>query len=192
MHLKSKKEYRELVLKERDNLKVSKRIEWDKIIFDRLINSEYYKNSKVIFTFVSMKSEVNTHNFIKHALKDGKIIGVPKIESKQKGMEVFRINSLKDLKVGFFDVLEPIEGCPKINNDEIDFIVMPGLAFDREGGRIGYGGGFYDRFQLSLNKKVDRIAVAYSIQIFDKVPMNELDVYIDGIITEEEFIICER
>jgi 5-formyltetrahydrofolate cyclo-ligase len=191
MHLNNKKEYRELVLKQRDALKVSKRIEWDKIILDKLLNSEFYKNSKVIFTFVSMKSEVNTHNLINHALKDGKVVGVPKIESKQKGIEVFRINSLKDLKVGYFDVLEPVEGCSKINNEDIDFIVMPGLAFDREGGRIGYGGGFYDRFQLSLDKKVDRIAVAYSMQIFDKVPMNELDVYIDGIITEEEFIICK-
>lgn len=189
MNLENKKDFRKYVLETRDSIEVKKRLEWDEIIFAKLINSKFYKESKTIFTFVSFKSEVNTHKFIEHALKDNKIIGVPKIETKQTGIEVFQINSLKDLENGYFDTLEPISKCPKINNENIDFIVMPGLAFDRDGGRIGYGGGFYDRFLMSLNEKVSKIAIAYHFQVFDEVPTNGLDVNVDGVITEKEFII---
>jgi 5-formyltetrahydrofolate cyclo-ligase len=184
----NKKDFRKFVLETRDLIDVKKRLEWDEIIFDKLINSTFYKECKTIFTFVSFKSEVNTHRFIEHAIRGSKIIGVPKIKNKQTGIEVFKINSLKDLEVGYFNTLEPRSECPKVNNEDIDFIVMPGLAFDREGGRIGYGGGFYDRFLMNLNKKVDKIAIAYQFQIFDDVPTNEMDVNVDGIITEKEFI----
>ena len=82
--------------------------------------------------------------------------------------------------------LEPLEKCPKIDSKNIDLIIMPGVAFDRHGGRIGYGAGFYDRFLNKMNRKVDKIAIDYNFQVLDEVPMNELDEPIDGIITEEE------
>jgi len=189
MTLFSKKEYRDEVFKLQSQVPADIRAQWDKIILDKLINSDYYKNSSVIFTFVSFRDEVDTHSFIEYALKDGKSICVPKVPSKKQGMEVYVINSLEDLKEGYFGILEPMSHCTKVLPEDIDFIVMPGVAFDREGGRVGYGAGFYDRFLAGLTKQVPKIALAYELQLYEKVPTDEFDIKIDGIITNEDSII---
>jgi len=188
MDLQNKKDIRKFILEQREKIDDNIRSEWDKNIFDLFINSELYKKAKVIFVFVSFKSEVNTHQIIETALKDSKTIYVPKIQLKEKGMEIFEINSLEQLKLGYFNILEPQEGCLSAPMDSIDLILMPGVAFDRRGGRVGYGKGFYDRFLRNMIKTVNKIALAYDLQILDKVPMDEFDVRIDGIITNKEII----
>lgn len=185
----SKKEYREEVLALRSQLDIHTKNQWDNIILDKLINSDYYKNSSVIFAFVSFRDEVDTHKFIKQALKDGKTICVPKVPSKKQGMETHIIKGFEDLKEGYFGILEPIDGCTKASPDDIDFILMPGVAFDLEGGRVGYGAGFYDKFLAKLNKDVPKIAIAYDFQLYEKVPTDEFDIKIDGIITNKDFLI---
>lgn len=188
MDLKNKKDIRRFVLEKRDKLEPDIKVELDKKIFSELINSEAYKNASVIFVFVSFKSEVDTHEIIKQALKDSKTICVPRINAKEREMEIFKINSLEELKEGYYGILEPGEDCPAVNGNNIDIVLMPGAAFDRQGGRIGYGGGFYDRFLSRMNKKVDKIALAYDFQILDRVPMDEFDVRVDGIVTNEGYI----
>lgn len=188
MDLKNKKDIRRFILEQRDKLEPDIKKELDKKIFSELIDSEVYKNASVIFVFVSFKSEVGTHEIIKQALKDSKTICVPKINTKEREMEIFKINSLEELKEGYYGILEPGEYCPSVNSNDIDLVIMPGAAFDRQGGRIGYGGGFYDRFLSRMNKKVDKIALAYDFQILDRVPMDEFDVRVDGIVTNEGYI----
>lgn len=188
MDLLNKRVIRSSILEQREKINTSIRKEWDKNIFDLLINSEFYKNANVIFVFVSFKSEVDTHPIIEHALKNFKTIYVPKIQSKEKGMEIFKISSLEDLKTGYFDILEPKESCPVADSNNIDLILMPGVAFDLKGGRVGYGKGFYDVFLSRMSKKVNKIALAYDFQIVDKVPMDQFDVKIDGIVTNEGIV----
>lgn len=186
MDFQNKKDIRKHILERRDKIELGTRSEWDESIFSKLITSEFYKNSKVLFSFVSFGSEVDTHQIINQALKDSKTICVPRIESKEKGMEIFKINSLDELKTGYFGILEPMKSCPAIDPESIDLILMPGVAFDKQGGRVGYGRGFYDNFLRKMNKKVDKIALSYDFQLLDKVPMDEFDVRIDGIITEKQ------
>ncbi len=188
MDLKNKKDIRRFILEQRDKLEPDIKKELDKKIFSELIDSEAYKNASVIFVFVNFKSEVDTHEIIKQALKDSKTICVPKINTKEREMEIFKINSLEELKEGYYGILEPGEDCPAVNSNDIDLVLMPGAAFDRQGGRIGYGGGFYDRFLSRMNKKVDKIALAFDFQILDRVPMDEFDVRVDGIVTNEGYI----
>lgn len=188
MNLLSKTTLRKLVLEKRDAVAVDTRKKWDEEVLKRIINNESYINSSSIFTFVSFGSEVNTHQIINLALNDNKIIYVPKIKSKEKGIEIFRINSLSDLKPGYFGILEPSENCSAADSRDIDLILMPGVAFDRQGGRLGYGAGFYDRFLTKMNKKITKIALAYQLQVVDSVPTESSDVRIDGIITNEEFM----
>ncbi|KZL92780.1 5-formyltetrahydrofolate cyclo-ligase [Clostridium magnum] len=188
MDLLSKTTFRKLVLEKRDAVAMDTRKKWDEEVFKRIIHNEFYINSNIIFTFVSFGSEVNTHQIINLALNDNKIIYVPKIKSKEKGIEIFRINSLSDLRPGYFDILEPSENCSAADSRDIDLILMPGVAFDRQGGRLGYGAGFYDRFLTKMSKKVSKIALAYQLQVVNSVPMESSDVRIDGIITNEELI----
>ena len=185
MDLNSKACIRKSVVKKRDSLSIDIRKEWNEKIFNKLIDSKYYKNSITLFTFVSFGSEVDTHKIIYHALSHGKIVYVPKIKSKNIGIEIFRINKFSDLKIGYFNILEPLENCPIGNINDIDLILMPGVAFDRNGGRIGYGGGFYDRFLKNVNSNIPKIALAYEVQILDEVPMTRLDIKIDEIISNK-------
>jgi 5-formyltetrahydrofolate cyclo-ligase len=182
-NIMDKKELRKKILEMRDQQKPADRALWDDIVYNKFIGSEYYRNSKVIFIFVSFRSEVDTHRIIRKALEDGKVVGVPKVVSKKEGMKVFRIDSISDLEAGYFGVLEPKEGCRSIPAEEIDLIVMPGAAFDRVGGRIGYGGGFYDRYLADMGADVKKIALAYRMQVLEKVPMDENDMRVGSIIT---------
>lgn len=188
MNLQDKKDIRRVILDQREKVDIGIRSEWDNNIFFKLINSEFYKNANVIFTFVSFKSEADTHQIIKYALQSNKTVYAPRIESKENGIEIFKINNLEELKVGYFGILEPKASCQAADSNNIDLILMPGMAFDRLGGRVGYGKGFYDVFLRKMNKRVDKIALAYDLQILSKVPMNKFDVKIDGIITNEQII----
>jgi 5-formyltetrahydrofolate cyclo-ligase len=189
MDLYNNKVYiRKSVIEKRDSITIDIKKEWDERILKKLIDNKSYEDSLVLFTFVSFGSEVDTHKIISYALNDGKIVYVPKIKSKDKGIEIFRINTLSDLKPGYFNILEPLENCPVGNIKDIDLILMPGIAFDRNGGRIGYGAGFYDRFLTNINSDVPKLALAYQFQVLDEVPITEFDVKIDGIISNKELI----
>jgi len=192
MNIQDKKDIRDKILKQRETIDVDTKNQWDDNIFNNLVNSELYKKAKTIFAFVSFKSEVDTHRIIKRAFEDKKIICVPKIESKQKGMEAVKINGFDQLKEGYFGILEPVEGCPAIDNKAIDLIFVPGVAFDKQGGRLGYGAAFYDRFLANIDESVEKIAIAYNFQILDHIPMDEHDVRIDGVITEEKIIFTKE
>lgn len=188
MGFQSKSDIRKQIIEYRDSIDLKVRRQWDENIFNKLINSEVFEKAQTIFAFVSFRSEVDTHKIISHAIKEGKTVCVPKIESKQKGIEIFKIGSFDQLKEGYFGILEPDESCPLADRENIDIILMPGVAFDRQGGRIGYGAGFYDRFLTNMKKRVDKIALAYDLQLIDIIPMDEHDVRIDGVITDKDII----
>lgn len=184
--MNSKKELRKEMLRLRDS-KSPKSLEiLNKIIFDKVINSIEYKNATNIFIFVSYKSEVNTHNIIKHALAEGKKICVPKVISKSEGMKAVYINKFEDLlPQGPFGILEPEINDNNIATEEdIDLVFVPGVAFDNNGGRMGYGGGFYDRFLPLIKSDCRKIGVCYSFQVVESVIVEHNDENVSCIITD--------
>lgn len=188
MIFRDKKEFRKYIIEKRDELDKVVKSQRNAKIITKLTDSKYYRCAQTIFVFVSFGSEVDTHGFIEQSLKDGKTVGVPKIITKEQGIEVLKITGLGDLKPGYYGILEPVEGCQPIASDDIDLIIMPGVAFDRSGGRIGYGAGYYDRYLAAMTKSVRKIALGYSFQVLDYVPTEDFDIRIDGIITDEEVI----
>lgn len=179
----TKKDLRNLVYKNRKELDKDIKSDWDLTIFKKLLESEAYKKASVIFTYISFGCEVDTINFIKKALSDNKTICVPKVISKIEGMEAYKITSLNDLEKGYYGILEPKNHCQLINPSEINLIIMPGVAFDKTNGRIGYGGGFYDRYLKRVTSGTRKIALAYTFQVFDSIPTDEFDEKVDFIIT---------
>jgi 5-formyltetrahydrofolate cyclo-ligase len=101
-------------------------------------------------------------------------------------MEHACIGSLDDLEPGFKGIREPCRGCTKVGPDEVDLVVVPGVAFDRKGRRLGYGGGFYDGFLSTCG--APRIAIAFGVQVVDSVPCDECDLPVGVVITEDEII----
>ncbi len=158
-------------------------------IFERLLELAIYKDAENILVYASMRSEVMTDDIILDALANGKRVFCPKVTDEKRGiMEFVRIMTLEELSEGYFGIREPdITDESEIfdrNNSEGTLIIMPGAAFDRENNRIGYGGGFYDRF-LKTNPSYQTVALAFECQITEElIPADEFDVKPKILLTE--------
>lgn len=184
-----KKTLRKEILAKRKNIDIIEKEEMDKKILDKLCENKYYREAKKIFIYISYDSEINTKSIINKALIDKKKIYVPRTEFKTRLMDAVEIISLDNLLENEYGILEPSIKEHHIDPNELDLIVVPGVAFDRTGGRMGYGAGFYDRYFKKINKDniktIVKLALAYEFQVLEKVPMNEDDVPVNYIITEK-------
>ena len=189
-----KGELRKEIKLKRENLDKNIKLMADEKIRKSLFESEIYKNSKVVFIYVNMDSEINTIDIIKELLTSDKVVAVPKVipvSLKERQMKALKINSMLQLnESGAFGILEPSVECEDISED-VDLIIIPGLAFDINGNRLGYGGGFYDRF-LRKYPNSKRVALCYDFQIFDEIPHEFFDEKVDLIISEEKIISLEK
>lgn len=156
-------------------------------VIDRLTATEEYKNSKNIFVFVSTNNEVSTHNFIKNSIYLGKNIYIPYVNSEKKSMLATKLDAFEDLEMGFYDILSlPKSKLNEVNPENLDLIVVPGLIFGKNFYRIGYGGGYYDKYLSNNNIKATKIGICFEFQIVDKVEFDIFDIPVDMIITEKE------
>nr|WP_269205477.1 5-formyltetrahydrofolate cyclo-ligase [Clostridium botulinum] len=182
--VKDKDRIRKIIKNKRSSLnKIDKEIK-DENIFNKVIESKIYKKSKAIFIYVSFNGEVDTHRIIKYSLNNGKIVCVPKVISNSKYMNAVKINSFDELIKGTYGILEPKDSCELVDKKDIDLVLVPGMAFDKEGRRIGYGGGFYDVFLRKIEDKAPKVALAYRFQILDSIPYEEHDISVDRIISD--------
>ena len=105
-------------------------------------------------------------------------------------MEAVKIVDLTNLKEDKYGILEPTKDIEAMNKNELDLVIMPGLAFDTNGGRLGYGGGYYDKYLQKIAGNLSKVALAYDFQIVQEVPKEEHDIKVDYIITEKREIEC--
>ena len=187
-----KRVLRKEILSIRNNMIAADKKEKDTIIREKFLNSDYYKKAKNIFIYISYGSEIDTKEIINYALNEGKTIFVPRTEFETKLMDAVKISSLNNMTEDRYGILEPAKEETYIQPDQLDLIVVPGVAFDKEGGRTGYGAGYYDRYFKKISKekagKIKKVALAYDFQVIDNVPMDEQDVRIDYIITEKKCV----
>jgi len=168
--------------RKRDSLNKEGILEKSKKIIENLTSLEQFQFSKNIMFYVSSDSEVFTHEIIKKLI-DEKNIFVPLIKNNQ--IQASSLNSFSELEKGKFNILEP-----KIQRltdpKELDAVIVPGLAFDNNGNRIGYGLGFYDKFLKKTNAL--KIGLAFDLQIVDKIMVKDFDVKMDIVVTENRVI----
>jgi len=182
---------RKKTLKKRDSLSLEERYKKSTEIVSGFL--KLFENIKLesIFTYVSFRSEVDTHRMINSFLDQGKLVSVPFTDLNKKTIIPSIIKSFKnDLVPGCLGILEPDpEKISPAPVDEIDIIIIPGAVFSENGCRIGYGGGFYDRF---LQKRhILKYSFAFDFQLIDEVPFDpEFDVKVDYIITEKRIVKC--
>lgn len=151
-----------------------------------------FKNSTLISFYVSFISEVKTHQMIKEALRLGKRVAIPIVE-RQKTLSLSELKDFdNELEIGKFGILEPkLEYRRKVNLEEVELVIVPGIAFDENGNRIGYGQGYYD-YLLSKMKGIPFIGLAYELQIVPQIQVGERDVAVHKIITEDRIITCKE
>jgi 5-formyltetrahydrofolate cyclo-ligase len=187
----SKKEIRVLVSGRRDAMPREELAAASRAIGERLFGFEPFSAARTVMFFVSFRSEVLTAAMIKRALAAGKRVAVPIVNPDTRELVPSEIKDFdSELTEGAYGIPEPkAEFVRPVPPAEIDFVAMPGLAFDRRGGRIGYGGGFYDRFAARLRPGALLAALAFSFQVFDEIPALPHDRKVDAIVTEKEIIV---
>jgi len=161
-------------------------------ICERLMNTDMYKRSINIFTYLNFKNEVRTDFLIDLGIKNGKGMYIPLCNTIIKELIVCKMDDWEGLTLSKFGIFEPKPDSIKIGNRKlIDLVIVPGIVFDRKGNRIGYGAGYYDKFFASLKNDVTKIGVCYSFQLVDSIIPSSYDIPMDYIITEEEIINCK-
>ena len=157
--------------------------EADRKISDNVLNLKAYKKAKTVFCFISTEDEISTYNIVERILKDGKKLIVPKCREGEKGiMDAFEILSLKDLEPGKYKIMEPVRGTRKAEPREADFAVIPCISCDKTGGRLGHGGGYYDRYLE--NTDFPCAVICREKLVWEKVPEDIHDRKMDYVVTE--------
>ncbi len=153
-------------------------------ITQRILNLEEYKQARSILAYLNMPKEVSLDDVIRHALAAGKRVYVP-VCTEQKGIMIaVRLHSLEAVVCrGAYQIREPAEQTETAAEHELDLLLIPGVAFDRQGRRLGHGAGYYDRFLSSVSGG-RYAAAAWDFQVVDTVPAEENDIPVDQIITE--------
>ena len=194
--METKAHIRKRILAARDGMTVPERMEKSRRIVWQLMKHSAYRNAEHLLCYVSFKSEVDTFVLMEQALKDGKKLYCPKVHRDRAGnkngdekeMDFYRIRSLDVLKKGYQGIMEPPACLDMMFTKDTALegqclMVMPGSAFDRERNRIGYGGGYYDRY-LGKYAGIAVMAVCFDLQMVEKVPAEEYDRKADIIFTE--------
>lgn len=159
----------------------------DKKICSNLISLSEYKNADLLLFYAALTDEINVDDCIKAALNDGKKVALPVCSDDKGNMSFYYISSVCDLKSGFFGVREPDpEKCTKVKDFSSSVCIVPAIAYDRNGYRLGYGKGYYDRF-LS-NFSFVSVGLCYNELVKECLPTGKYDIPVKYIITEDSII----
>ena len=183
-----KKQMREAVLARRDAMLPSARAVASHAIIEKLCNLPTYQHAKVVLTYMGFGSEIETRAFVERIHADGKIAVLPRVDRASRSLILHAVLSLSELEASKWGIREPRADAPLVSINDIEFMLIPGVAFDRAGNRLGYGRGYYDKLLSGVDPELARVAAGFSCQIVDAVPVGPLDQKIDILITENEII----
>lgn len=173
----------------RRELKISRRNiadkkEADAKICKNLMNTDFYKNAETVLFYAALDDEINIDECIKSALSQGKKTALPVCLDGNGNMKFYYINSLNDIRTGFFGVREPdINICREVSDFNDSVCIVPAIAYDKKGYRLGYGKGYYDRFLKNFT--FISIGLCYNELITDALPTDEYDISVDYIVTQD-------
>lgn len=185
-----KKEFRKKVISLRSQQDQDFINKNSKIITDKLLNLECVKNSHTIMLYLDFNNEVSTDNLIDNLISQGKIVASPITLKDERKLIPSQITDLKSgIQFGAYNIREPKPECSsEIDINQIDLVIVPAVAYDLNCYRLGYGGGFYDRFLENLREDAITVGIAFDLQIFESVPKEPHDAQLDYIITESRIL----
>lgn len=186
MQINSKKDFRERILKLLRSQQEEKRIDKSLVIRDKLLELSEFKGAITILFYAAFDGEVITFEMMKESQKLGKNIGLPKIDKINRKIIPTLIDHVdKDLEEGPYGIQQPAHSTNRmLNLDEIDMIIVPGVAFDKNNNRLGRGQGYYDRLLGNLPKTIPTVGLAFDFQIVDTLPQQEEhDIPVSQVLT---------
>ena len=157
-------------------------------ISDRVMEMPQYRDAHCVMWYVDVRDEVRTRHALPEALTQGKKVVVPYCVDGE--LELFWLESMDELELGMYRILEPRAELRSVQEkrvlpQELDFVMVPGVAFDREGGRTGHGKGYYDKLLQHARPDAPLVALGFECQLFPEIPMQPHDIFMDAVVTEE-------
>ncbi len=179
--MEAKRDIRKYVLNMRNSLSKTEWEEKSHRIIEKVTSHPIFLEAKEIYCYVDFRNEVKTRDFIEQCWKMNKKVAIPKITEKE--MEFYYISSWDEVSYGYWGILEP--DTNKLATGDSVCVIMPGAVFDRLRNRIGYGGGYYDKY-LHTHPNYKTIALAFELQMVDEIPCEAHDILPQIIVTEEQ------
>jgi 5-formyltetrahydrofolate cyclo-ligase len=146
-----------------------------------------------VLAYLNFGTEFASELLAKHVLEEGKALYLPKVNSINKELELYRVTDLsRQVAPGLWDIPEPVPSrCAQLENfAEVDFVLLPGVAFTEFGARLGYGGGFYDKLLAHFTHQPTLVAAGFSCQVVTDIPLEQTDRAVEWLITEHKTICC--
>ncbi len=160
-----------------------------RVITDRVLQLDAYRRAECVMWYVDVRAEVRTRHALPDAVASGKRTVIPYCVEGE--LELFHLESMEELELGMYKILEPRASLREVASkrvgvDQLDLILVPGVAFDSRGGRTGHGKGYYDKLLENAKPETPLVALAFECQMFDEIPMQEHDIYMDNVVTEKD------
>lgn len=157
-------------------------------ITDRVMQLPEYQGAGCVMWYIDVRDEARTRHALEGAIASDKRIIIPYCVDGE--LELFHLEAMDELETGMYKILEPRSdlrevASKRIDVSELDLILVPGVAFDRRGGRTGHGKGYYDKLLENAKPETPLVALAFECQIFDEIPMQDHDIYMDKVVTED-------
>ena len=185
-----KREARKIFSEKRKSILASDKKMLDEALFEKTISLDAYKKANILLAYYPVKDEPNVLPIVSHALAMGKKVAFP-ISNPDGFILTFGfVENVDELEIGTYSIPEPPKGADKYINDPETLCIVPGLAFDRSGKRIGYGKGYYDRFLEGFSGV--SFGLCYQDFLTDRLPVEETDASLDIIITDKEEIFINE
>jgi 5-formyltetrahydrofolate cyclo-ligase len=177
----------------REQLSSEMRAEHSAAITARLLQLPEYRRAEVVLGYMNFGAEFASELFAERVLADGKRLLLPKVNHHTNHLDLYFVEDFEtQLAQGLWGIREPVvERCERLNAlNEVEFALLPGVAFTREGARLGYGGGFYDKLLAGMTHRPALVAAAFALQIVEQLPQEATDIKVERIVTEQETISC--
>lgn len=188
-----KQSIRKTILAAREVLPAAARSAASLAITRRLAALPEYRRASMVLGYMSFGAEFDSRAWVRQVLDDGKHLILPRVDSASKQLQLYRVCDLESqLQQGSWGIDEPVpQRCERlIGLNAVEFALLPGVAFARDGARLGYGGGYYDKLLARMERRPVLVAAAFALQVVSVVPQEHTDVKIDRIVTELETVPC--
>ncbi|MDP1870742.1 MAG: 5-formyltetrahydrofolate cyclo-ligase [Gallionella sp.] len=190
-----KQAIRKSILAAREQLPADVRAAYNAAITEHLLQLPEYRQATTVLGYMNFGSEYASDLWIERVLAEGKQLALPRVNRQTNTLDLYRVDNLENqLAYGLWGIREPvIERCERLDDiNEVEFALLPGIAFSRNGARLGYGGGFYDKLLAHITHRTALVTAAYGLQIVTSIPQEATDIKVDRIVTEAETIDCNR
>lgn len=188
-----KQQIRKTILAAREQLLPDERATFNAAVTERLLQLPEYRQAGTVLGYMNFGSEFASDLWVARVLAEGHRLVLPKVNRHTNRLDLYGVDDLENqLEAGLWGIREPIvERCEQLNDiNEVEFALLPGVAFCRGGARLGYGGGFYDKLLANVPPHTALVAAAYALQIVAQLPQEATDVKVGWIVTEAEIITC--